>query len=110
MDKFILGRNIYRARKERGFTGERLSELCNINPSYLRAIESGSKTPSLQLFVELCGQLRISPSYLLDGVTEATDSDGLDKLNELCKCASPSQLRLITAMIEAALKICDENL
>ena len=39
MDKKLLGKRINTARKERGWTSERLSEACNINATYLRQIE-----------------------------------------------------------------------
>lgn len=39
MDKKLLGKRINIARKERGWTSERLSEACNINATYLRQIE-----------------------------------------------------------------------
>ena len=65
MDKKLLGKRINTARKERGWTSERLSEACNINATYLRQIEAGTKVPSLQVFVLLCEALRVSPSYLL---------------------------------------------
>ena len=41
----LLGRRINAARKDRGITSERLSELCNINDTYMRQIESGAKIP-----------------------------------------------------------------
>ena len=65
MDKRLLGRKINAARKDRGWTSERLSESCNINATYLRQIESGAKTPSLSVFVDLCNALQVSPTYLL---------------------------------------------
>lgn len=65
MDKKLLGKRINTARKERGWTSERLSEACNINATYLRQIESGAKVPSLQVFVLLCEALKVSPTYLL---------------------------------------------
>ena len=49
MDKKLLGKRINIARKERCWTSERLSETCNINATYLRQIESGTKVPSLQV-------------------------------------------------------------
>lgn len=51
MDKKLLGKRINTARKERGWASERLSEACNINATYLRQIEAGTKVPSLQVFV-----------------------------------------------------------
>lgn len=53
MDKKLLGKRINIARKERGWTSERLSEACNINTTYLWQIGSGAKAPSLQVFVLL---------------------------------------------------------
>ena len=40
MDKKLLGKRINTARKERGWTSERLSEACNINATYLQQIEA----------------------------------------------------------------------
>ena len=60
-----LGRRINMVRKDRGFTADRLSELCNINATYLRQIEGGTKVPSLPVFINICNALKISPDYLL---------------------------------------------
>ena len=84
MDKKLLGRRINAARRERGWTSERLSEICNINATYLRQIESGAKTPSLQVFVELCEALKVSPTYLLADSLPGAESQDLDALLTLC--------------------------
>lgn len=108
MDKKGLGIRIKAARKERGLTGERLAELCNINAIYLRQIESGSKTPSLPMFVGLCKQLKVSPSYLLaDSLQE--ESKAFDRLAQLQERATPSQAALIVRMIESALSMQEES-
>lgn len=99
----LLGRRINTARKDRGITSERLSELCNINDTYMRQIESGAKIPSLPVFVTICKELRVSPSYLLADVLEGAGATDLDELTELLKNATPSQIRMMTAMIKAAL-------
>lgn len=102
----LLGRRINAARKDRGITSERLSELCNINDTYMRymrQIESGAKIPSLPVFVTICKELRVSPSYLLADVLEGSGATDLDELTDLLKNATPSQIRMMTAMIRAAL-------
>ena len=99
----LLGRRINAARKDRGITSERLSELCNINDIYMRQIESGAKIPSLPVFVTICKELRVSPSYLLADVLEGSGATDLDELPDLLKNATPSQIRMMTAMIRAAL-------
>ena len=107
MDSIILGRNIYKARRDRGYTSDALSELCDITPAYLRQVEAGSKTPSLPFFVTLCDKLAVSPSYLLNGVVDSTVDGSMEELITLCKNAKPSELRLITAMIRTALETCN---
>ena len=78
MDKKLLGKRINTARKERGWTSERLSEACNINATYLRQIEAGTKVPSLQVFVLLCEALRVSPTYLLAEVLPSMEFSDMD--------------------------------
>ena len=103
MDKKLLGRQINRARKDRGLTSEKLSEACNINATYLRQIESGARTPSLPMFVSLCQELKVSPSYLLVDVLPDTEIRDMDMLLKLWQTATPKQIKNITAMIQSAL-------
>lgn len=103
MDKKLLGRQINRARKDRGLTSEKLSEACNINATYLRQIESGARTPSLPMFVSLCQELKVSPSYLLVDVLPDTEIRDMDMLLKLWQTATPKQIKIITAMIQSAL-------
>ena len=107
MDTIILGRNIHRARRDKGLSSDKLSELCEITPAYLRQIEAGSKTPSLPLFVTLCDRLEVSPALLLAGVVESTADGSPEELAQLCKTTSPSQLKLVTALLKAALENCE---
>lgn len=108
MDTKAMGRRINAARKDLGLTSEKLSELCGINATYLRQIEAGSKMPSLPMFVLLCQKLRVTPSYLLPEVLP--DSVGeMDDLLELWHRATPTQLRLINAMLQSALSVLAET-
>ena len=109
MDTVILGRNIYKARRDRGLSGDKLSELCEVTPSYLRQVEAGSKTPSLPLFVTLCDQLKVSPDCLLNGVVGSGIEYSTEEISDLVQAASPSQLRLIAAMIKAAAEVCGKG-
>ncbi len=104
MDKKLLGRQINRARKDRGLTSEKLSEACHINATYLRQIESGAKVPSLSVFVSLCRELKVSPSYLLVEVLPDSEIRDMDVLLELWQSATPTQIRIISSMIKSALQ------
>ena len=104
MDRKLLGRQINIARKDRGLTSEKLSEACNINATYLRQIESGAKMPSLPVFVTLCRELKVSPSYLLVEVLPDTEIKEMDTLLELWQTATPKQIKMITSMVQSALE------
>lgn len=108
MDKKLLGKRINTARKDKKLTGERLAEACNINATFLRQIEAGTKLPSLPVFVTLCRELKTSPSYLLADELVGNDARDMDILFELLNKATPTQMRMITAMIQAALDTLNE--
>lgn len=108
MDTIILGRNIHKARRDLGLSSDRLSELCDVTPAYLRQVEAGSKTPSLPFFVALCNELNVSPAFLLSGVVNKTVDSSIEDLDMLCKIAKPSQLKIITALLRTALEICNQ--
>ena len=97
MDKFPLGDRVRVARKQLGITGEKLSEICNIDPSYLRQIECGRKLPSLQIFITLCQALKVSPAVLLADYLPAPAYEERDRLHELYRTLTPEQKELASA-------------
>lgn len=101
MDKKLLGRRINAARKERGMTGERLAEACNINATYLRQIEGGVKTPSLPMFITLCRVLKVSPNYLLPELVSGTEVEKSEEIMRILSESGPSpgQMEIIEEMI-----------
>ena len=99
-----LGKRINMARKERGYTADRLSELCSINATYLRQIEGGTKVPSLPVFINICNTLKISPDYLLRDSLTDNDIRKIRELTELWESTPPSQQERASAMIRAVLE------
>lgn len=59
--------------------------------------------PSLPVFVSLCENLKVSPSYLLAEILPNQEIQEMDILFELWKTATPKQIKLITSMIRSAL-------
>ena len=104
MDKKLLGRRINLARKDKGFTSEKLSEICNINATYLRQIEAGSRSPSLPMFISICESLSVSPAYLLAGQFQDQSIADMDILFELWQKATPKQIKMISSMNQTALE------
>ena len=103
MDKKLLGKKINISRKDKGLTSEKLSELCNINATYLRQIESGAKMPRLPVFISICRELKVSPSYLLADILSDPEIQEMDVLSELWEKASPKQIKMVNSMIRSAL-------
>ncbi len=108
MEKKLLGRKINIARKDKGMTGEKLSEACNINATYLRQIESGAKMPSLPVFISICKELMVSPSYLLSDILNDAEISEMDELQKLWMNATPKQIKMISSMIRSALENMEE--
>ena len=104
MDEKGLGKRINMARKDRGYTADRLSELCSINATYLRQIEGGTKVPSMPVFINICNALKISPDYLLRDALEDNEVSEIRELAELWESTSPSQQEIAVAMIRAVLE------
>ena len=99
-----LGKRINAVRKDRKLTAEKLSELCNINATYLRQIEGGTKMPSLPIFITICNALKISPNYLLQDILIENEVSKIKELTELWENTSPSQQEIALTMIQAVLE------
>lgn len=109
MDKKAFGRRINMARRERGLTGEKLAELCNINATYLRQIEGGVKVPSLPIFISICEQLKTSPNYLLRDSLVNVEYCDYDDLSSLLKNASPEDISIIMKISKTVLEALEER-
>ena len=99
MDKAALGKRLRQARKDKGLTSEKLSELCSINATYLRQIEAGTKVPSLPVFVSLCRELGTHPDFLLIDSLPGIGIEEYNELSSLLQTATPSQMKVITALL-----------
>lgn len=104
MEECNLGRRINEVRKARCLTADKLSELCNINATYLRQIEGGTKMPSLPVFIDICKALHISPDYLLQDEVGENEISCIHEIEMLWREAPPQKHELALAMIKAVLE------
>ncbi|MCL2232196.1 MAG: helix-turn-helix transcriptional regulator [Treponema sp.] len=56
--------NLRKHRKQLGFTQEKLAEMCNTDPCYIRQIEIGRRFPSIQYIERIAEALNIAPYRL----------------------------------------------
>ena len=99
-----LGKRINTTRKSRHITAEKLAEMCSINATYMRQIESDMKVPSLPVFIDICKALRISPDYLLQDEMEENELTEIREIEKMWKELTPDKMELVLAMIKAALE------
>ena len=104
MEQSKLGKRINEVRKSRCLTADKLSELCNINATYLRQIEGGVKMPSLPVFIDICKALHISPDYLLQDELGENEISKIHEIEMLWKNVSPQQQEIALVMIKAVLE------
>lgn len=104
MEKNGLGRRINAVRKERGLTADRVSEMCNINATYLRQIEGGIKIPSLPVFIDICNALTVSPDYLLQDELKENEISKIREIESLWQGTSLCKQELVSAIIKAVLE------
>lgn len=65
IDKEEFGRRLKKVRQEVRLSSEQLAEACDVNPVFIRQIETGARLPSLSVFVKICNSIPVSPAYLL---------------------------------------------
>lgn len=72
-----LGKRIQEARLLRNITQEQLAEKCNVTPKHISAIERNTSPGSVQLLLNICNILDITPNSLF---IDAIDKD--EKAND----------------------------
>lgn len=62
-----LGQRIAQRRIQMGLKQNVLAESIGISNNYLSSIERGKEKPSLEIIVNICNALQVTPDYLLMG-------------------------------------------
>lgn len=63
-----LGRNVFMARRQAGFSQEALGALTSVHRTEIGFVESGRRLPRVDTLIKLASALGIDPGELLDGV------------------------------------------
>ncbi len=89
-------------RTAKGYTVNKLANLSGISQSYLRDIELGKKTPTIEVLSLLCDALEISLVDFFDDSTQRklTESPLLAKIYRL----TPEQQRAVENLIDVFMK------
>ena len=97
-----IGKQISIARHEAGLSQSQLSVLINRDQSYLSKVESGLKTPSLELLVDIANKLEISVDTLVGSNLKATkDNPTKEQFEEIFRGCSKKEKLLLLQVIKA---------
>lgn len=67
LDYAGIGQRIAKRRVQMGLKQTALAERLDISNNYLSSIERGKENPSLEIIVNICNVLQVTPDYLLMG-------------------------------------------
>ena len=62
----LLGRNVKRLRREKGWTQEALAEFTGVSQQFISELENGKSNPTILTLHELARGLGVRPMDLLD--------------------------------------------
>ena len=98
-----LGKRIKQLRREQHLTVEKLTDMVDISPNFLREIERGNKKPALDTFVTIANCLEVSADALLcDEITKA-EPLMLNSITKKMKDLKPEQIQMVEAVFNAML-------
>lgn len=99
IDIRLIGKRIKKARKTLKITQSDLAATCDICDTYLSYIESGIKTPSLEVIDKLASALGITVAELLGGRQTGRHDTYCTKIAEMLEKCTLEEQQLIYAML-----------
>ena len=93
-----MGNRIKSRRKELRIKQSELAERLDISNNHMSSIENGREKPSLDMFLKICEELKVTPGYLLLGSVHANNIPQ-NITDALCLC-SDDDIELASQFIE----------
>lgn len=62
-----MGQRVKKRRQSLKMKQTELAKKLGISNNHLSSIETGKQKPSLEIFIQICEELRVTPDYLLQG-------------------------------------------
>ena len=97
-----MGIRIKNRRKELHITQSMLAERLDISNNHMSSIETARQKPSLDLFIQLCTELNVTPDYLLLGCMHSYDVPQ-NLTDKLCLCDAEDR-KLVNCVVEHLLQ------
>ena len=85
MDKKLIARRIRQYRHLEKISQETLADRVGVSDTYIRKLEAGDRTPSLEIIMALAAALNTTPDHLLlpaSGLDKSSGSSIMELLND----------------------------
>ena len=94
MDKMLIAKRIRQYRHLKKISQEALADKIGVSDTYIRKLEAGTRTPSLEVIMALAAALNTTPDHLL------LSASGLDKTSgnsimELLNDCTPTEFVIL---------------
>lgn len=93
-----MGNRIKSRRKELRIKQSELAESLDISNNHISSIENGREKPSLDMFLKICDELKVTPDYLLLGNVHAKNVP--QNITEALLLCSDEDIELASQFIE----------
>lgn len=94
MDKKLLARRIRQYRQLAKMSQETLADKVGKSDTYIRKMEAGDRTPSLELLVSLAMALNTTPNHLLLSASRLNESTA-GSIMEVSDDCTPTELAIL---------------
>ncbi|MBR2650408.1 MAG: helix-turn-helix transcriptional regulator [Clostridia bacterium] len=96
----IIGKRIQEFRKKKGMTQDELSEIIDISPHYLSALERGIYNIKLETLVKILNTLGISADEVFCDVVEKSSAVSASRLSERLEALPTEEQERILAVVD----------
>lgn len=87
-----MGSRIVQRRKELSISQKELASKINISNNHLSNIEWGKALPSLETFLDICRELKISTDYIIAGTIYPEPNEEI--INKLKLCSDEDRIKI----------------
>lgn len=101
IDYNAIGQRIKKARKQKGFTQERLGENLDVSTVYISQIENGKTKINLEMLIRIANILNINPGFFITGVSYHSQDYLKTELVTLLQLCPPERRQLIFDVAKA---------
>ena len=95
LDFKIIGKRLKQARLNANLTQEQLAEKLDVSVAFLSRIETANSRINLKRLEQICRITGVTEGYILNGVSEDSNTYLSDEFSNLLKDCPPEKIKLI---------------